>query len=128
MYNDLILEYWKNPKNFGTLENPTITTSDYNPLCGDSITMDLSIKKEKNRHTLKDVKFRGHGCAISRASASILTELVIGKDIEEIRKMENECLVEKLGIKLSPLRVKCALLGLKVLKLGIYKYLGEKQS
>lgn len=116
-YRELILDHYKNPRNQGTLDPHDISYEDDNPLCGDRIRIDLRVDGE-NRVT--DVAFTGRGCAISQASASLLTEEIRGKTLDEIKKISKEDILEMLGIELGPVRLKCALLSLKVLKAGVY--------
>lgn len=116
-YRELILDHYKNPRNQGTLDPHDISFEDDNPLCGDRIRIDLRVDGE-NRVT--DVAFTGRGCAISQASASLLTEEIRGKTLDEIKKISKEDILEMLGIELGPVRLKCALLSLKVLKAGVY--------
>lgn len=123
IYREIILDYYRNPRNFGKLENPDISMRDSNPLCGDELEMHINIKDNK----VSDVKFTGKGCAISQASASMLTELIMGKDFEYVKKLAKEDILDNLGLPdLGPARIKCALLSLKVLKYGVYSYLTEK--
>ena len=112
MYRDYILDHYKNPRNSGELPGATNTYKDNNPLCGDEITMSLLIDDDR----VKDVRFQGKGCAISQASASILTEEIKGKTLDEVKAIDRQHILENLGIPISPARVKCALLGLKTLK------------
>jgi len=112
LYRDFILDHYRNPRNAGTLERPDASFEDLNPLCGDKIRMDLRIRDG----VVEDVKFKGRGCAISQASASLLTESIKGKRIDEIDTIGKEDVLENLGISISAARLKCALLGLKVLK------------
>jgi len=116
LYRQNILDHYQNPRNFGTLPKPDISVEDSNPLCGDKIRMDLSI--EDGRVT--DVRFSGVGCSISRAAASMLTEEIKGKTLEEVKRIGREQVLEMLGIELGPVRLKCALLALKTLKVGVY--------
>jgi nitrogen fixation NifU-like protein len=123
MYKEIILDYYKNPRNRGTMEAPDAKSKDSNPLCGDVVEMQLKFANDK----VSDIKFNGDGCAISQASASMLTELVVGKTIEEVRKIDKSILLENLGSpNLGAVRIKCALLPLKVMKTAVYEYLGEK--
>ncbi|MGB9003940.1 MAG: SUF system NifU family Fe-S cluster assembly protein [Nitrosotalea sp.] len=123
IYREIILDYYRNPRNYGKLTNPDIAQRDSNPLCGDELEMHLNIKESK----VVDVKFTGKGCAISQASASMLTELIMGKNFEEVKKLSKEDILDNLGLHdLGPARIKCALLSLKVLKSGLYSYLLEK--
>ncbi len=123
MYKEIILDYYKNPRNRGTMDSPDAKAKDSNPLCGDVVEMQLKFANDK----VSDIKFNGDGCAISQASASMLTELVMGKTIEEVRKIDKSILLENLGSpNLGAVRIKCALLPLKVMKTAVYDYLGEK--
>lgn len=123
IYREIILDYYRNPRNFGKIENPDISKHDSNPLCGDELEMHINLKDNK----VSDVKFTGKGCAISQASASMLTELIMGKDFDYVKKLTKEDILENLGLPdLGPARIKCALLSLKVLKYGIYSYVSEK--
>ena len=116
-YRELILDHYKNPRNFGTLEQPDFTYEDDNPLCGDRIRIDVKLDEEGR---VAAVRFSGQGCAISQASASMLTEEIIGKSLEEVKQIDKQYLLDLLGIPLGPVRLKCALLSLKVLKAGAY--------
>lgn len=113
---ELVLDHYKNPRNSGTLSNADYSYEEGNPTCGDKIRMDLIV----NDKIITDVKFSGKGCAISQASASILTEQIIGKNIEEIKDIESRDFLEILGVNISPVRYKCALLSLKVLKTVLF--------
>lgn len=124
MYKEQIMDHFRNPRNFGKIESADISFTDYNPFCGDEITVQVKFENDK----VKEVKFHGKGCAISQASASLLTEMVKEKNIEELRNIKNEQLTETLGIHLGPVRIKCALLGLKALQKGLIKYLGGKDN
>ncbi len=125
MYKEIILDYYKNPRNRGTIESPDAKSKDSNPLCGDVVEMQLKFSDGK----VSDIKFNGDGCAISQASASMLTELVMGKSIEDVRKIDKTVLLENLGSpNLGAVRIKCALLPLKVMKTAVYDYLGEKMT
>ncbi len=121
IYKDIILDYYRNPRNFGDLPNPDVRAKDSNPLCGDIIEMQLKINDGK----IEDVRFKGKGCAISQASASMLTETVKGKTLDEVKSMSKTDVLNLLGIDPGPTRIKCALLGLKVVKLAVYGYLGQ---
>jgi len=115
-YRQNILDHYQNPRNFGTLDRPDISAEDSNPLCGDKIRIDLRVKNG----TIEDVRFSGVGCSISRAAASMLTEEVKGKTLEEVKAIGRDEVLEMLGIELGPVRLKCALLALKTLKVGVY--------
>lgn len=118
MYREQILEHAKHPHNFGTLEAPTHTHEEHNPLCGDRVRIDLLVEGDR----IADVRFSGRGCAISQASASLLTDELRGKTVEQAKAYSKEELLELIGIPLSknPTRLKCALLSLKTLKAGLY--------
>lgn len=117
LYREVIIERYKNPAFKGTLEPNDISFEDENPLCGDHIRIDLRV--DENR-IITEGAFSGHGCAISMASADLLLETVIGKTVDEARKFSKEQLLDLLGIELGPVRLKCALLPLKIIKAGIY--------
>lgn len=112
IYQEIILEHYRNPKNFGVLDSATHTSQKDNPLCGDKIEIGIEIVD----NTIKDIKFSGSGCAILMAAASILTEKVKGKSVIDLRKMDKSYILEELGIELSPNRLKCALLPLELLQ------------
>ncbi len=122
IYKEIILDYYKNPRNRGTMESPQAIAKDSNPLCGDVVEMQLKFSEGK----VSDIKFNGDGCAISQASASMLTEMVMGKSIDQVRKIDKIALLDNLGSpNLGAVRIKCALLPLKVVKTALYQYLGE---
>ena len=116
LYRQNILDHYQNPRNFGTLPKPDISVEDSNPLCGDKIRMDLLVTEGR----VEDVRFSGVGCSISRAAASMLTEEIKGKTLEEVKRIGRDEVLEMLGIELGPVRLKCALLALKTLKVGVY--------
>ena len=125
IYREIILDHYRNPRNKGQLENADVTVHDSNPLCGDEIDMHLKV----DGGIIKDVKFEGKGCAISQASASMLTELVMGKDLNVVKYLKKEDILENIGLtNLGPARIKCALLSLKVLKVGMIKYYSENDT
>lgn len=117
LYREQIIDHYKNPGYRGELDPHDISFEDENPLCGDHIRVDLRLD-DQNRVT--DARFSGHGCAISQASSDLLMEAVIGKTLDEIKSMNKQDVLDLLGIELSPVRLKCALLPLKVLKAGAY--------
>lgn len=121
LYRELIIDRYKNPLYRGTLDPHDISFEDDNPLCGDHIRMDLRVDGVGN---VTDVSFDGHGCAISQASADLLAESIVGKTLEDVKKLTKQDVLDLLGIELGPVRLKCALLSLKVLKAGVYG-LGE---
>jgi nitrogen fixation protein NifU and related proteins len=112
-YRDFILDHYRNPRNFGTLDGATATAEDLNPLCGDQIRMDLRVD---GNGVVEDVRFSGKGCAISQASASMLTEEIKGMKLEDVAKLTKDVVLQNVGIGISPTRMKCATLGLRVLK------------
>ena len=117
LYREQILNHYREPRNKGRLETADISHADDNPLCGDRIEMDLRLDEEGR---VVEVAWEGQGCAISMASASMLSEEVKGKTLEELRHLGKDEIMEMLGIELGPVRLKCALLSLKVLKAGAY--------
>jgi len=122
IYREIILDYYRNPRNFGKLEKYDIDAHDVNPLCGDEIEVQVRVGDGQK---IEEIKFTGKGCAISQASASMLTELAKGKQLDWVKQVSKEDVFKMLGNPdLGPSRVKCALLGMKVLKTGVYGYLG----
>jgi nitrogen fixation NifU-like protein len=116
LYRDIILDHYRNPRNRGTLDPADFSYEDVNPLCGDEIRIDVRVADGK----VSEIKFSGRGCAVSQASTSMLTEMVEGLPLDEVKALTKDDLLEELAIPVSPARMKCALLGLKVLKAGIY--------
>jgi len=125
IYSEIILDYYRNPRNKGKLDKPQIQARDTNPLCGDVIEIQMDLDGDSK---VKDIKFNGMGCAISQASASMLTELVKGKSLDEARKISKEDILSLIGGQLSAVRLKCALLSLKVMKTGLYNYIGSLEN
>lgn len=121
LYRELIIDRYKNPHFRGSLDPHDISFEDDNPLCGDHIRIDLRLNGEDR---VSEVAFDGHGCAISQATADLLAESIVGKSLEEVKKISKQDILDMLGIELGPVRLKCALLSLKVLKAGVYG-LGE---
>ncbi len=111
-YRDFILDHYRNPRNYGHLERPGVWAEDLNPLCGDQIRMEMSV----DDGVVSDVRFSGKGCAISQASASMLTEAIKGMRLEDVAKLSKDVILENVGIGISPTRMKCAMLGLRVAK------------
>lgn len=118
LYREQILDHYRNPHNHGELDPNDASFEDTNPLCGDKVRIDIRVDGD----VLKDIAFSGRGCAISQASTSILTDLVKGETLDEIMAFDKDDLLDELGIPISPARVKCALLGLHVLKGAIDRY------
>ena len=121
LYREVIIEHYKNPTYRGKLDPHDISFADNNPLCGDHIQIDLRVDSSG---VVTEAMFDGHGCAISQASADLLVESIIGKPLEDVKKLNRQDILDLLGIDLGPVRLKCALLSLKVLKAGVYG-LGE---
>ena len=124
LYREVIIEHYKNPSYRGHLDPHDITFADNNPLCGDHIEITL---RTNDKGLVSDARFDGHGCAISQASADLLIESIIGKPLEDVKKLNKQDILDLLGIELGPVRLKCALLSLKVLKAGVYG-LGESSD
>ncbi len=124
MYRELIIEHSKYPHNAGTLEQPTVTREESNPLCGDRIKIDFAIESG----IITDIRFTGRGCAISQAATSLLTDEIKGKTLDEVRALTKDDVLDLIGIPLgnNPVRLKCALLPLKAVKAGVYAYLGQQ--
>jgi nitrogen fixation NifU-like protein len=124
IYREIILDHYRNPRNKGKINNPDVVIHDSNPLCGDQI--DIFLKVEEGQ--IKDIKFDGKGCAISQASASMLTEMVMDKPLTTAKDISKDEILENIGLtNLGPARIKCALLSLKVLKMGMVKYYSDKE-
>lgn len=117
LYREIIIEHYKNPTYRGKLEPHDIAFADSNPLCGDHIEIQLRVDSDGR---ITDARFDGHGCAISQASADLLIESIIGKTLDEVKQLNRQHVLDLLGIELGPVRLKCALLSLKVLKAGVY--------
>lgn len=121
LYREIILEHWKNPHNYGELEKADIDIADVNLLCGDDVRLMMKLDND----TIKQITFTGRGCAISQASSSILTDLVTGKQIEDIKHISPEDFLEELGVELTPARTKCALLSFSTLQKGLQSKLQQ---
>ncbi len=116
MYTEVILDYYRHPRNKGTLQNPDARFKDWNPLCGDEVEVFLKLNGKK----ITEIKFNGNGCAISQAAVSMLAEYIQGKPIAELENMSNEEVLGLLGIKVTPIRTKCALLGFNAIKKALH--------
>jgi nitrogen fixation NifU-like protein len=125
MYRQQILDHYKNPRNYGEIEDATFTHVGENPMCGDTIEMDVVLDDDED--TIEHVAFRGDGCAISQASASMLSQQLQGMSIEELQEMDRDDIIDMLGVDISPMRVKCAVLAEKVAQDGAEIYFGEKE-
>jgi nitrogen fixation NifU-like protein len=116
LYREAILDHYKHPRHKGHLQQPDVSHFDHNPFCGDEITLELKIEDG----VVIDAAFDGRGCAISQASASMMTEEIIGKSLEELKGWTKDDILDLLGIEIGPVRLKCALLPLKALKAGVW--------
>jgi nitrogen fixation NifU-like protein len=122
MYREVILDHYKSPRGHGLIENADAQAEGQNPLCGDEVT--ISVKFAADGETIESIGFEGRGCAISQAATSMLTELVQGRKASEVAALPKEELLEEIGIPLTPIRLKCAILGLGVLKVALHKAKG----
>jgi nitrogen fixation protein NifU and related proteins len=120
LYREHILDHYRNPRNHGTIDHADAHADGMNPLCGDEVSIDVAFDGD----TITDLKFSGRGCAISQAATSMLTELVIGKSAGEAAALEKDDLLEEMPIPLTPVRLKCAILGLTTLKMALHKAKG----
>jgi nitrogen fixation NifU-like protein len=122
LYREVILDHYKNPRSHGLLDDADARAEGMNPLCGDEVTISLAFDDDGD--TIRDVMFEGRGCAISQAATSMLMEMVKGRSAEEVAAMPKEDLLDEVGIPLTPIRLKCALLGLGVLKVALNRAKG----
>ena len=122
MYREVILDHYKNPRGHGVLDPNDVVAEGQNPLCGDEVT--ISVRFAADGETIDDVGFEGRGCAISQAATSMLTEMVKGRTATEVATLPKEELLEEIGIPLTPIRLKCAILGLGVLKVALHRAKG----
>lgn len=122
MYREVILDHYRNPRGHGAMDDPDAEAEGMNPLCGDEVTIFVSLAEDGE--TIDDVKFSGRGCAISQAATSMLTEMVRGRSATDVATLPKEELLEEIGIPLTPIRLKCALLGLGVLKVALHRAKG----
>ncbi|WP_115865313.1 Fe-S cluster assembly sulfur transfer protein SufU [Halorussus litoreus] len=123
MYRQQILDHYKNPRNCGEIEEPTYTHAGENPMCGDEIRIDVEL--DDDEEVIERVAFRGDGCAISQASASMLTGKLQGMTVVEMQELDRDDVVDMLGVDISPMRIKCAVLAEKVVQDGAKIYEGE---
>ena len=119
LYREVILDHYKNPRGHGVIDDADAHAEGQNPLCGDEVTIYVSFGDDGD--TIDEVKFEGRGCAISQASTSMLMEMVKGRSAHEVATMSKDDLLEEVGIPLTPIRLKCALLGLWTLKVALHK-------
>jgi len=120
LYREVILDHYKNPRGHGVIESADAQAEGQNPLCGDEVAIFVALDGDK----IEDVRFRGRGCAISQAATSMLVEMVRGRTVDEVASMPRDELLEEVGIPLTPVRLKCALLGLGVLKVALHRAKG----
>ena len=114
-YREYILDHYRNPRNYGKLEESNVHAEDSNPLCGDQLSMDLLVEGDR----VSEVRFQGRGCAISQATASMLSEMIEGKPVSDVVALGKDDVLDALGIPISPARTKCAFLSLRVLHRGL---------
>jgi nitrogen fixation NifU-like protein len=122
LYREVILDHYKNPRGHGLIEGADAQAEGQNPLCGDEVSIYVAFAADGD--TIEEVKFSGRGCAISQAATSMLTEMVTGRSAAEVATLPRDELIEEIGIPLTPVRLKCALLGLSTLKLALHKAKG----
>jgi len=124
LYSDILLDHFRHPRNYGSLDAPDISNEQFNPLCGDRIRLELKLEQSK----VSEARFKGDGCAISTAAASLLTEMVLGKDLEELTSMPDAQLISALESNIQPARLQCALLPLEALREGLKSWTGLQDS
>jgi nitrogen fixation protein NifU and related proteins len=120
LYREVILDHYKNPRGHGVIQGADAQAEGQNPLCGDEVAIFVALDGDK----IEDVRFRGRGCAISQAATSMLVEMVRGRTVNEVASMPRDELLDEVGIPLTPVRLKCALLGLGVLKVALHRAKG----
>ncbi|MCO8242731.1 MULTISPECIES: iron-sulfur cluster assembly scaffold protein [unclassified Haladaptatus] len=126
MYRQQILDHYRNPRNYGELEDAQFSHEGVNPSCGDELEFDVSL--EDDGETIERVAFRGDGCAISQASASMLSQKLPGMSLDEVAAMDRDDVIDMLGVDISPMRVKCAVLAEKIVQDGAEIYEGEQEE
>jgi nitrogen fixation protein NifU and related proteins len=122
LYSDVLLDHFRHPRNYGSLDAPDISNEQFNPLCGDRIRMELKFEQS----IVNEARFKGDGCAISTAAASLLTEMVLGKDVDELTNISDVRLISALESEIQPARSQCALLPLQALREGLTDYLASE--
>jgi nitrogen fixation NifU-like protein len=124
LYSNILLDHFRHPRNYGSLDAPDISNEQFNPLCGDRIRLELKVERSR----VSAARFKGDGCAISTAAASLLTELVLGKDFEELTNISDAQLISALESTIQPARLQCALLPLHALREGLKSWTGLQDS
>ena len=124
LYSDILLDHFRHPRNYGSLDAPDISNEQFNPLCGDRIRLELKLEQSR----VSEARFKGDGCAISTAAASLLTELVRGKNLEELTNVPDEQLISALESNIQPARLQCAILPLHALREGLKSWTGLQDS
>jgi nitrogen fixation NifU-like protein len=122
LYREVILDHYKNPRGYGVIEGADAQAKGQNPLCGDEVS--ISVKFGPDGETIEDIRFEGRGCAISQAATSMLTGIVKGRTVDQVARLPKEELLDEIGIQLTPIRLKCAILGLGVLKVALHEARG----
>jgi nitrogen fixation protein NifU and related proteins len=122
MYREVILDHYRNPRGHGIIDPADASAEGQNPLCGDEVSIYVAFAED--RETIEEVKFSGRGCAISQAATSMLTEMAAGRTATEVAAMDKDELLEEIGIPLTPVRLKCAMLGLTTLKVALHRAKG----
>ena len=122
LYREVILDHYKNPRGHGVIEDADAEAEGQNPLCGDEVSVYVAFGEDGQ--TIDDVKFSGRGCAISQAATSMLMDMATGRTATEVATMDKDELLEEIGIPLTPVRLKCAMLGLTTLKVALHKAKG----
>ena len=126
LYREDILDHYEHPHHHGTLADADISIGDNNPSCGDRISIDVKLTPDRAR--IADIAFSGDGCVISQAATSMLMEAVIGQSVEQVQQLDRNAVLGLLGVPLTPTRIKCAMLGLKVLQAGLYRHVAEQAT
>ena len=124
LYSEVLLDHFRHPRNYGSLPAPDVTYEDFNPLCGDRIRIELKLKHA----VVEEARFKGDGCAISMAAASLLTELIVGAEVKEVEAISDDRLISALESDIKPTRVQCALLPLGAVRAGLSDYKRHKLS
>jgi nitrogen fixation NifU-like protein len=126
LYREDILDHYEHPHHHGALADADISIGDNNPSCGDRISIDVKLTPDRTQ--IADIAFSGDGCVISQAATSMLMDAVLGKSVDEVQQLDRHAVLALLGLRLTPTRVKCAVLGLKVLQAGLYRELIDHES